>query len=332
MHRLPLRRRRSIDAITAVDKVPELSFRLSPRAPFRLDLTVWALRRRPDNAIDLWDGRFYRRVLVLDGVPVHVSVRQTRPPDKPQLDVTAVCERAHSSRLKDDLTAMLERTLGLQVDLRGFYEMAGDDPKIGALVRRFTGCKPPRFPTVFEALVNAIACQQLTVLVGIMLLNRLARTHGMAFGRRSEAVFAFPGPEELSKARPQSLGALGFSRQKSGALIRLARECAEDDSHLEALATLDDRRAIARLLDLHGIGRWSAEYTMLRGLGRLNVFPADDVSGQKNLHHWLKLRKSPSYEGARRLLSRWHPYQGLLYFHFLLARLEARGFFQEPAN
>ena len=293
---------------------------------------MWTLRRRPDNAIDRWDGRFYRRILAFDGLLVEVSVRQTRSSDEPQLEVTAVCERRRPSKLKEKLTAILERTLGLQVDLSGFYEMARDDPKIGALVRRFNGFRPPRFPTVFEALVNAIACQQLTVLVGIMLLNRLARTRGMAFGPSPAAAFAFPTPEELASARPETLGALGFSRQKASALIRLGRECAGDASHFEALAELDDRQAVTRLLELHGIGRWSAEYTMLRGLGRLNLFPADDVAGVRNLHRWLKLRKIPDYKRARRLLSRWHPYEGLLYFHFLLAKLDSRGFLQELTN
>ena len=306
----------------------QLSFRLTPRAPFRLDLTVWTLRRRPDNAIDRWDGRFYRRILAFDGLPVELSVQQTRPPDQPELGVTAVCERQPSG-LKARLTTILERTLGLQVDLSGFYEMARDDPKIGALVRRFNGFRPPRFPTVFEALVNAIACQQLTVLVGVMLLNRLARTSGVAFGPSYAAAFAFPTPEKLGSARSETLGALGFSRQKASALIRLGQECAGDTSHLEALAELDDRQALARLLELHGIGRWSAEYAMLRGLGRLNVFPADDVAGVRNLHRWLKLRKIPDYKKARRLLSRWYPYEGLLYFHFLLAKLDSLGFLQD---
>ena len=54
--------------------------------------------------------------------------------------------------------------------------------------------------------MNAIGCQQLTVLVGIMLLNRLARTRGMAFGEVPAAAFAFPAPEDLGRARPETLG------------------------------------------------------------------------------------------------------------------------------
>jgi hypothetical protein len=47
---------------------------IEPRGPFRLDLTAWALRRRPHNAIDRWDASTYRRVVCADGGPVALSV------------------------------------------------------------------------------------------------------------------------------------------------------------------------------------------------------------------------------------------------------------------
>ena len=52
------------------------TFVLVPLLPFRLDLTVWTLRRRPDNAVDRWNGQTYRRVLPLPSGPVDVSVTQ----------------------------------------------------------------------------------------------------------------------------------------------------------------------------------------------------------------------------------------------------------------
>ncbi len=51
-----------------------LTFSLEPVAPFRLDLTAWALRRRAENIIDRWDGSTYRRVLILEGLPVEVEI------------------------------------------------------------------------------------------------------------------------------------------------------------------------------------------------------------------------------------------------------------------
>jgi DNA-3-methyladenine glycosylase II len=302
----------------------QFSLRLSPIAPFRLDLTAWALRRRPDNAIDLWDGQNYGRVLAVGNLPVRVWVRQTKPPNAPEVEIRAVSPVQLSSRVKAEVADIIERTLGLRTDLSGFYEMVRDDPDIGVLVRRYMGLKPPRVPTVFEALINAIACQQLTVLVGITLLNRLARKWGTRFGK-SEDAFGFPLPHELRQARPESIRALGFSGQKTKALLGLVRRYCSGVDDLESLAELGDDEAIAKLLELRGIGRWSAEYAMLRGLGRLNVFPVDDVAGQKNVRRWLGLRRNPSSERVRRLLARWYPYQGLLYFHFLLANLESHG-------
>jgi DNA-3-methyladenine glycosylase II len=68
---------------------PRTSRRLQlyPRAPFRLDLTAWALRRREQNALDRWDGRTYRRALLIDGQPVAVAVTQAGTRDAPLLDV-----------------------------------------------------------------------------------------------------------------------------------------------------------------------------------------------------------------------------------------------------
>jgi DNA-3-methyladenine glycosylase II len=61
---------------------------LLPRAPFRLDLTVWALRRRALNEVDAWDGSTYRRVLVVDDTPVEVAVTQEGGAETPALRLT----------------------------------------------------------------------------------------------------------------------------------------------------------------------------------------------------------------------------------------------------
>jgi DNA-3-methyladenine glycosylase II len=66
---------------------------------------------------------------------------------------------------------------------------------------------------------------------------------------------------------------------------------------------------------------------MLRGLGRIHLFPGDDVGARKNLQRWLNLKEPMSYEDVRRILSRWKPYAGFLYFHLLLERLARDGIY-----
>jgi DNA-3-methyladenine glycosylase II len=118
---------------------------------------------------------------------------------------------------------------------------------------------------------------------------------------------------------------LKFSRQKARALIELSNAVVEGELNLAGLALLDDEAAVARLLQLWGVGRWTAEYALLRGLGRLRVFPGDDVGARNNLQRWLRLKKTLDYEGVRRTLIRWKPYAGLIYFHLLLDRLAEAG-------
>ena len=78
--------------------------------------------------------------------------------------------------------SVLELLLGLRIDLTDWYRMAAGDARLRPLADTFRGMKPPRFPTMFEAVVNAFACQQLSLGVGLELLNRLASSTGAIFG------------------------------------------------------------------------------------------------------------------------------------------------------
>ena len=201
-------------------KQHEFSFELKPVAPFRLDFTVWALRRRSDNAIDRWDGETYRRVLPIGEHAAEVAVRQMRSPERPKLEVRVSGAKTNDST-KSAVAAAVERLLGLRVDLAEFYRFAGSNARLERLAGRFRGMKPPRFPTVFEALVNAIACQQVTLTLGIQLLNKVAAHYSLLAGGGS--TFAFPRPQDLADRRPDDFRRLGFSRQKGRAIIELAQ-------------------------------------------------------------------------------------------------------------
>ena len=303
---------------TAPD-LERLAFQIKPVPPFRLDLTVQALRRRAINAVDRWDGATYRRTLVVDQRPLAIEVVQIAPSECSMLHVAVSGPSLPPSTRFVAMTA-LTRLLGVDRCLDDFYGAAADEPRLGCLARLFRGLKPPRFPTVFEALISAFACQQVTLSLGIRLLNRLAAT--CAHGSLSDRSYAFPSPDELAGLEPSDLRALGFSRQKGEAIIELARAVAGGRLDLDEIAGLDDAAAVARLRTLRGVGRWTAEYVLLRGLGRLHVFPGDDIGARNNLQRWLGILEPLDYDGVQRVLARWQPFQGLVYLHLLLWGLQ----------
>ena len=302
-----------------------ITFSLDPVAPFRLDLTVWTLRRRAENIIDRWDGSTYRRVLIAQEHPVEVEIIQTGPPDMPLLQVTTTGSKL-SSDTKPLVTSVLTQMLGINADLSEFYRFAERQPKLDALARQFRGVKPPRFPTLFETLVNAMACQQLSLNVGILLLNRLTAAFGPSGPEQGALVHAFPAPENLARLDTEALRPLGVSRQKARAIIELASAISEKQLNLDELESLDNEAASDRLRKLRGVGRWSAEYVLLRGLGRLHVFPGDDVGARNRLQHWLDLAEPLDYEGVRHSIAPWRSYGGFIYFHLLLKGLTESGF------
>jgi DNA-3-methyladenine glycosylase II len=301
------------------------TFFLEPVAPFRLDLTAWTLRRRADNQIDRWDGVNYRRVLVLEGQPLEIAVTQVKPPDSPRLRV-AVTGTDVDSKFKKPVISLLNHMLGLQVDLSAFYRFASHQAKLGPLARRFRGMRPPRFPSIFEAFINATACQQMSLTVGILLLNRLAEVSGLTLEENGVASHAFPRPQDLVHRDPHAIALLGFSRQKVRAMIEMARAIDDGQLSLESLTEVSDDVALANLQELRGVGRWTAEYVLLRGLGRWHIFPGDDVGARNNLTRWLGLSEDLNYESVQRVLARWRKFGGLIYFHLLLNHLAEKGY------
>ena len=85
-------------------------------------------------------------------------------------------------------------------------------------------------------------------------------------------------------------------------------------------------QACRRLTVEYACWRWTAEYTLLCGMGRCHIFPVDDPGARNGLARWLHLRKSPNAAKAQRILQRWPPYVGLIYFHMLMNGLAESGY------
>ena len=301
-----------------------LTFSIVPIAPFRLDFTAWALRRRSQNIIDRWDGTTYRRVVLFGDVPIEVAVRQSEPCDAPRLQVTLTGPGLRPE-FKEKAKRLADKMFGLRVDLAPFYKMASHDAQLLLLVDKFRGVKPPRFPTIFETLANAFACQQLSLTVGLGMLSRMACACGLSLELDGETNYAFPRPEDVLKLKPEAIRELGFSANKARAFLELADNLVSGRINFDSLEKMDNETVIASLLEIRGIGRWTAEYVLLRGLKPLNVFPGDDVGARNRLAKWSGCKEPLDYEGVARATKGWEPYAGVVYFHMLLEGLSEAG-------
>ncbi len=101
-------------------------------------------------------------MIALDGRPIELAVRHAGSPAEPRLIVNTTPPIRNAAERRR-IRTILDRLLGLRLDLTGWYGMAARDARLQPLASRFRGVKPPRFPTAFEALINAFACQQLSL-------------------------------------------------------------------------------------------------------------------------------------------------------------------------
>ena len=116
-------------------------------------------------------------------------------------------------------------------------------------------------------------------------------------------------PDVLLAAEFDALRACGLSRQKQGYARSLCELVAGGELDLENLPT-DDEEAIADLVRIKGIGRWSAEIYLLFAEGRPDIWPAGDLAVQAGIGKILALPERPSEKQARALAEPWSPHRG----------------------
>ena len=293
---------------------------------------MWALRRRAHNIVDRFDDGVWRRILIIGGAPVAVAVTQTRRGSRPEIEVRI--SAARPDRVKAQAAAIVTMMLGLERDLSDFYRLARGDARLRERADRMRGMKPVRYATVFEAFANAVACQLVSLSAGMHVLNRLAEACGTP-GETDGAgapMRSFPTAAAVARSNPDTLRALGLSRQKGEYLIGLARLAIDPrDRDFASIERLGDDDAVARLSRIRGVGRRTAEYAMLRGFGRINIFPGDDVDARNKLFDWLGAAGDPTYGGVCRMLERWRPYGGLIYLHLIVNAVAGGGHLAQSA-
>ena len=246
--------------------------------------------------------------------PAVLAVEQTTPAE------LAVTLSGPGARRFDPRT-IVARILGTDVDVEPFVRASARVPWLAPLVRGATGVKPPRYPTMWEAAVNAIVYQQVSIHAASAILRRVIERYGTAVEAGGARLYPFPPAQTLADADADELRGLGLSINKVVAVRRVARAILDgeiDEAGLELLPTPE----LAEALVAHrGIGPWTAAVIALRGFARLDTFPLNDSGVAKGLRD-LTGRADVDVPA---LLATLGAQRGMLYYHLLLGRLAARG-------
>jgi methylated-DNA-[protein]-cysteine S-methyltransferase len=158
-------------------------------------------------------------------------------------------------------------------------------------------------PSVFTALAQAIAYQQLTGKAAETIWTRVVAL----FPYRLEG----PDPAHVAKASHETLRSAGLSTAKALALTDLARKCIDKTvPKLDELSALDDETVIERLTSVRGVGRWTVEMLLMFRLGRPDVLPIDDYGVKKGFQRTFG-GELPTKAAMRERAEKWAPFRSV---------------------
>lgn len=273
--------------------------KLSLPDPFAPELVIDHLRQSSYGTVYRVEGMVARRLL--------------RPATGPAVPVAFDFSTPGELRVEGpEWSAAAARHLfGLDDDLWDCYACLGGDPAMRPLLSRYWGLRLVRAPDLYEALVTAVLGQQVTVAVAQAQRHKLMA----ALGERHGDLLLYPRPEALVQAGPTYLQSLGISRQKSRYLVEVAMRAAARQLDPAGLGGLPDDAVLARLMEIPGVGRWTAEVALMRGLGRPDVLPGADVGLWNAVQRVYRREERPEETEVRQMGEAWRPWRSYAAFY-----------------
>ena len=290
-------------------------------APFHLEATVRVLQRRASNRVDVWEHDSYVRAIETTSGSALVRVWNAGTIEKPDLRYEILAGR-HSLAVHSTIRAAFTRILGLEADPTLLQRVAEVDKVLTSTVRSLRGMRPPRFATLFESFASVIPFQQLSIDAGLSILGKLVERFGEHLTYRGKRYTAFPRHSVIARAPLGGLQACGLSLKKAQTLQGVAHAIESGTLAEHSLVGMESEEALARLVELPGVGPWTAGLVLLRGLGRIDVFPSGDSGAARSLRRLIPIDEHASIDAV---VASFGEVRGYLYFCCLGASLLDKG-------
>jgi DNA-3-methyladenine glycosylase II len=295
---------------------------IQPLAPLDFALTCQIFLSGDPHVRTYVNGEF-SQVLKVNGELVSAKVASKGTVKQPELSIRLTSNNPLSEKTKQAAQEALNRIFSLNFPLEAFYKEAEKDPVMHRISQALYGFKFPTTPTAFEGLVDAIVEQQISIKVARSIEERLAKKFGDRLEINGETNYAFPTAQNIKDAYLSDLRNCGLSQRKAEYIYGAAELVVSGRLDLEAMKSNPDADALIAQLDrVKGIGVWTAELTILRGMHRLDVLPADDFGIRRVISTYYCGGKPIKAAEAREVAEAWGKWKGLAAFYLIIAEVK----------
>jgi DNA-3-methyladenine glycosylase II len=167
----------------------------------------------------------------------------------------------------------IDEELGITVLLPEF-----SDPVIDQLAQRFPGLRPMSDGGLFDGIVTAIIGQSISVAAAAVTQMKLCALYGGAIELDGRTFAPLPTAEQLADSAADLVRQSGVTGMRARAIVEIARRYVDGLLPTDDWARANPDETVINLLDLPGVGRWTAESAVLWGLGAANAHPTNDVA------------------------------------------------------
>ena len=292
---------------------------ISPTPPFDFDLSAKIFSDGDKQICKYADGKYWRIIRVNDKLILCV-VKSIGNVDRPKLLVELKSNKKISENEKRTARQIICSLFDLKLDLKPFYNAVKNDKVMLKLTQELYGLKSGTTPSVFEALVYSIIEQQISLNVAFSMEKKFIKRFGESIKIEDDVYYAFPIPERLASASIKELRACGLSQKKTEYIRDISKSVVKKNLGLEKFRNYrENSKIIEELCKIRGIGIWTAELTMVRGMHKLDAIPADDLGLRRYISHYYCKDRRISGEEARRIAKKWGDWQGLASFYLIMA-------------
>jgi len=298
-----------------------MNLTIKTNPPFDFELSAKIFSDGDEQIRKYQDGKYWQVIRINDKL-ILIVIKSLGTVDKPEISIELKSNEEISDDVKRKARYIINSLFNLDIDLNLFYEEIKNDKIMKQLTQKLRGLKSPTTSTVFEALIDSIVEQQISLNVAHSMEKKLIKSFGDVSRFGNTVYYAFPTPQKLASRSIEQLRKCGLSSGKAEYILEISKLIADEKLDLEKFKKYKDAKKIIDELDnIRGIGVWTAELTMIRAMQKFEAIPADDLGVRRCISHYYCKDKPISSEDARRIAEKWGRWKGLASFYLIMAEI-----------
>ena len=253
---------------------------------FSFQECLWFLDRNYDDCLHEISPNSVRKALLINTKPTLIEVTENAN----YLIINVLI----GNNSENELINFVKDWFDYDRDLKPFYRLLSKDSDLKYMTTEYDGLRLMGIPELFEALCWSIIGQQINLTFAYKLKRRFTEAYGTKLTYENTDYFLFPTPEIVANIKVEDLLPLQFSNRKAEYLIEIAKQFVSGNISKEILLNQTTEEAIHTLVQIRGIGEWTANYALMKSLKRLECITYGDVGLYNALHKVKAFPKRPN--------------------------------------